>query len=120
MTTSALDIQEREDGEVTVLSLSGQMTLDDGDLAFRRRVHDLVERGRTKIVVNLAGVTLIDSAGVGMMAAKLGTVKSKGGDMRLACMSGRANRVFGMVKLLMVFETFDDEAAAVKSFAWRG
>src|SRR4029453_4114942 len=118
MTASKLDIGQREDGEVTVLTLAGQITLDDGDLLFRRCVHDLIDRGRTKLVVNLGDVTYIDSAGVGMLAAKLKTVREKGGDLRLARLTSRSQRLFGMMKLILAFETFEDEPAAVKSYVW--
>ena len=119
MPASKLDIQERHDGEVTVLTLTGQITLDDGDLLFRQRVHDLVDQGRVKLVVDLANVTYIDSAGVGMLAAKLKTVKGKGGDLRLARITRRSQHLLGMMKILIAFETFDDEASAVKSFSWQ-
>ena len=119
MPDSKLTIEERHEGEVTVLTLTGQITLDDGDLLFRRHIHDLLDRGRTKVVVDLADVTYIDSSGVGMMAAKLKTVREKGGDLRLARISSRSQRLFGMMKLLIAFETFDDEASAVRSFTWR-
>jgi anti-anti-sigma factor len=118
MADSKLDIQERHEGEVTVLTLAGQITLDDGDLLFRKRVHDLLDQGRTKFVVDLADVTYIDSAGVGMLAAKLKTVKDKGGALRLARISARSQRLLGMMKILIAFETFDDVASAVNSFTW--
>ena len=119
MAESKLTIEERQTGEVTVLVLAGQMLLDDGDLAFRKRIHDLINRGATKIVLDLGAVTYIDSSGVGMLAAKLKTLKENGGDMKLLHLNRRAESLLGMLKLLMVFETFQDEAAAVRSFAWQ-
>jgi anti-sigma B factor antagonist len=116
--SSRLGIDEREAGDVTVLTLSGQLVLDDGDLAFRRRIHDLVERGRVKVVVDLGGVDYIDSAGIGMIVGKLKTVRERGGDMKLLNLNVRGLRVFGMTKLLLVFETFDSADAAVTSFAF--
>jgi anti-sigma B factor antagonist len=71
----------------------------------------------TKVVLDLGGVTYIDSSGVGMLAAKLKTLKENGGDMKLLHLNPRAESLFGMLKLLIVFERFDDEAAAVRSFA---
>ena len=117
MAESKLTMEERRTGDVTVLVLTGQMVLDDGDLAFRKRIHDLIDRDRTKVVLDLGGVTYIDSSGVGMLVAKLKTVKERGGDMKLLNLTRRAESLLGMLKLLMLFETFEDEAAAVRSFA---
>jgi anti-anti-sigma factor len=117
--SSKLTITEHEAGDVTVLTLSGQILLDDGDLAFRKRIHELIDRGRAQVVVDMSGVTYIDSAGIGMIAGKLKTLREHGGDMKLANLTTRGQRVFGMAKLLMMFETFDTEAEAVKSFAFK-
>jgi anti-sigma B factor antagonist len=114
---SKLAIEDRRIDDVTVLVLSGQILLDDGDLALRKKIHDLLDEGRTRIVLDLGGITYIDSAGVGMIAGKLKTVRERGGDMKISHFSSRSQRVFGMMKLLLAFETFDDEAAAVRSFA---
>ncbi len=119
MPGSRLQIDERQEGEVTVLALNGEVTLDDGDLAFRRHVHELIDRGRTKVVADLGNVSYIDSAGVGMIVAKLKTLREHGGDLRLARFSRRSERLFGMMKLLITFETFADVDAAVRSFAVR-
>lgn len=115
---SKLTIAEHEADDVTVLTLAGQMLLDDGDLAFRKRIHELADRGRVKVVLEMGGVTYIDSAGIGMIAGKLKTLRERGGDMKLANLSTRGQRVFGMAKLLLLFETFETEADAVKSFAF--
>ena len=114
--SSKLAIAEREAGDVTILKLSGQLVLDDGDLAFRKTIHDLVERGRTKVVVDLEAVTYIDSAGIGMVVSKLKTLRERGGDMKLLNLNLRGLRVFGITKLMFVFDTFNSEEMAVKSF----
>jgi anti-sigma B factor antagonist len=119
MKESQLGIVERQADAVTILMLTGQMLLDDGDLAFGRCISDLVGRGRVRILVDLAGVTYIDSAGVGMLAAKLKRVRESGGDMRLVHLTGRSQRLLGMMKLMTAFETFEDEETALRSFAFR-
>ena len=116
---SRLHIEERPLDDVTLLVLTGEMLLDDGDLVFRRHVHELIDRGRTKILVDLAGVTYIDSSGVGMMAAKLKTVRDRGGDIRLLRLNTRGHRLFSVAKLHTVFEIFNDEAMAIRSFERR-
>jgi anti-sigma B factor antagonist len=94
------------------------MLLDDGDLGFRRKVHELVENGRVRIVVDLGGVRYIDSSGIGMLVAKMKTVREKGGDIKLVRLTHRTQTLLAMLKLLMVFETLPDEAAGVHSFSW--
>ena len=119
MTDSALSIVERQLDDVTVLALTGQILIDDGDLVFGRKIRDLLERGHVEIVVDLGGVTYIDSSGVGMLVGKLKAVREKGGDIRLLHVTTRGQRLFGMLKILTVFEVFEDEAQAVRSFAAR-
>ena len=119
MTTSKLQIEERDVDDVTVLVLTGQIVLDDGDLAFKRHLDGVVNRGRLKILVDLDGVTYIDSSGVGMMVAQLKTVQRRGGDMRLLRLNSRGQRLFSLLKLRSTFEIFDDEALAVRSFIAR-
>ena len=115
---SALQIEERQVEDMTILSLTGQITLDDGDLVFGRKVDGLLASGRTKFVVDLGGVTYIDSAGVGMLVAELKLVQKKGGAMKLVRLTDRSHGLLRMMKLMTLFETFDDEAAALRSFAW--
>jgi anti-sigma B factor antagonist len=119
MPDSKLQIVQRDVQGVTVLELSGEMLIDDGDLAFGRRVNDLVAKGNVKILVDLAGVTYIDSSGVGMMAAKLKDVRKHGGDVRLVRLTSHGQRLFSILKLKTTFELFDDETTALRSFEFR-
>jgi anti-sigma B factor antagonist len=114
---SKLTIDQRQTNGITVLTLSGEMLLDDGDLEFRRLVHELIEQGRVKLVVDLDGVTHIDSSGVGMMVAKLQTARRHGGDIKLVHLTGRSQRLLSTMKIMTIFETFDDLESAVRSYA---
>lgn len=114
---SKLRIEERHVDDVVVLTLTGEITLDDGELTFGRWVDDLLKRERRKILVNLSGVTYIDSAGVGMMAAEYKIVRGQGGALKLLGLANRNQRLLAMMKLMTVFEVFDDEALAIRSFA---
>ena len=116
---SKLQIEERLVDDVTVLVLTGEMLLDDGDLVFRRQIEAVVKSGRVKILLDLAGVTYIDNSGVGMMAAQLKMVQQRGGDIRLLRLNSRGQRLFGLLKLRSTFETFETEALAVSSFTRR-
>ncbi len=117
---SKLAIEERQVGDVIVLSLKGEITLDDGELKFGRRIDDLLKRGQRKILVDLAGVTYIDSAGVGMMAFEYKAVHAKGGALKLLGLTGQSHRLLALMKLMTVFEVFEDEAMAMRSFARTG
>jgi anti-sigma B factor antagonist len=112
---SKLLIEERHVDDVTLLVLTGQMLLDDGDLAFKRQVDALLGSGRLKILLDLDGVDYIDSSGVGMMVAQLKAVQRGGGDIRLLRLNSRGQRLFSLLKLRSWFETFEDEALAVRA-----
>jgi anti-sigma B factor antagonist len=114
---SKLAIEERHVDDVAVLSLKGEMTLDDGELKFGRLVDDLLNKGQRKILVDLTGVTYIDSAGVGMMVFEWKAVHARGGALKLLSLTGHGLRLLGSLKLITVFEVFEDEAMAVRSFA---
>ena len=111
-----LRVAERVVDGVTILDLTGRLVLDEGDAIFRERVADLLARGRNHQIVNLQNVTYIDSAGVGVLVAKLLSVRRAGGDMKLLHLTPRSNRVMTITRLLTVFEAFNDEQEAVKSF----
>ena len=113
---SKLSIAERPAGDVVVLVLKGEITLDDGDLKVGRRVDELLKRGHLKILLDMADVSYIDSSGVGMLAAEYRMVRAKGGAMRLLRLSNRSHRLLATMKLITVFEVFEDEALAIKSF----
>jgi anti-sigma B factor antagonist len=112
-----MTLNERRIDGVTLLELSGRLVLDDGDAVLRSRVNDLVAEGRLQIVLNLKDVTYIDSCGVGMLISKFLSVRRKGGDLRLLCLSARCQHVLEICGLLGVFDTFSSETEAVASFA---
>jgi anti-sigma B factor antagonist len=115
---SKLHIAERPVGEVVVIELAGEITLDDGDIAFGKYVDGLIDKGVVKLVVDLAKVTYIDSAGVGMMVTELKRTRSHGGMMKLAGLTAKSHHLFAMLKLKIVFEIFDTVEQAVDSFKW--
>jgi anti-sigma B factor antagonist len=106
---------ERDVGDVTILRLQGQLK-EEGDIPLTECVAELVRRGRRKIVLDLKDVSRVDSTGVGMVAAKYLTVRRLGGDLKLLHLSPRARQLLAITKLADVFETFDDEEEALRSF----
>jgi anti-sigma B factor antagonist len=114
--TPTLRIVERVVDRVNILDMTGRLVLDEGDATFREHVTDLLARGQTQIVLNLKDVSYIDSAGVGVMVAKLLTVRRAGGDIKLLHLTPRSNRVMTITRLLTVFEAFEEEQEAIRSF----
>ena len=117
MTHSELNITSADHGDVTVLELSGRLVLHDGDAVFRTMVNDLIARDRLKIVVNLADVTYIDSAGIGVLVGRFLGVRRRGGDMKLANLTARSHRVMTITQLLNVFDCYNSVDDAIRAFA---
>ena len=111
-----MTIEERSVGPVTILALSGRLVLDDGDALLRQRVDDLVARGRLKIIADLTALDYVDSAGIGVLIAKYLSLRRKGGDLKLLRLSSRTHHALEITHLLTVFEAFESEEDAVRSF----
>ena len=111
-----MTIAERSVGPVTILALSGRLVLDDGDALLRQRVDDLVARGQLKIIADLTALDYVDSAGIGVLIAKYLSVRRKGGDLKLLRLSLRTHHALEITHLLTVFEAFESEEDAVRSF----
>ena len=110
-------IEERAAGDVTILDLTGRMALGDGDEILRDKVNSLTMQGRKRIVLNLAAVPYIDSAGLGEIVRTYTTVSRQGGSLKLLGLTKRITDLLSITKLLTVFETYDNEADAVRSFS---
>ena len=117
MSRPALRITLDPRGDVTVLHLNGRLVLEDGDSVFREAVNDIVAENRINLVVNLADVTAIDSAGIGVLVGRFLSVRRRGGDMKLANLTARSHRVMTITQLLNVFDCFDSVDEAVAGFA---
>jgi anti-sigma B factor antagonist len=113
----SVKLSTRQVGDVTVIDASGRITLGEGSSAFRDKIKELVNAGNKKIVVNMAGVSYIDSSGIGELVSGYTTVTNQGGGLKLVNLGKRIQDLLQITKLYTVFETFDDEAAAIRSFA---
>lgn len=112
----SLKIEQRENGDVTVVELIGRLTLGDASAQLRDTLKKLVDDGKSSIVLHLGEVGYIDSSGLGELVAGFTTVKNHGGVLKLAKLTQKVNDLMIITKLITVFEIHDDEAAAVKSF----
>src|SRR5450631_4460553 len=107
----------RQVSDVTVIDAAGRITLGDGATTFRDTIRDLAANGHKKLLLNLAEVSYIDSSGIGEMVSGFTTVANQGGTVKLLNPTKRVKDLLQITKLYTVFEVFDDEAAAVRSFA---
>ena len=112
-----MHIEERTVGDVVVLDVKGRLQLGEGDELLRDKVNSLLNQGRKKIVLNLAEVPYIDSAGLGEVVRTFTTVSRQGGQLKLLNLTKRITDLLAITKLLTVFDTYDSEQDAVQSFS---
>lgn len=101
---------------VTVVDLSGRITLGEGSTILRDTVRELLGRGQKKILLNLGDVNYIDSSGIGELVSGYTTVTNQGGQLKLLNLTKKVHDLLQITKLYTVFDIFDEETAAVRSF----
>ena len=101
---------------VTILDLSGRITLGEGSVALRDSLHDLAAQGKKRILLNLADVNYIDSSGLGALVSGYTSITGQGGQVKLLNLTKKVHDLLQITKLITVFEVHEDEAAAIKSF----
>ena len=112
-----MEISERTIGALTVLDLSGKLTISDGAQLLKDKSESLVFQGRNQIIVNLAAVPYIDSGGLGQLVACYTTLAKAGGRLTLLNVNTKNHDLLSITKLVSVFETFDTEREAIESYA---
>jgi anti-sigma B factor antagonist len=113
----SVKLSTHEIGGVVIVDTSGKLTLGEGTSALRTKIRELVGSGSTKIVLNMADVTYLDSSGLGELIGAHTTVATAGGEIKLLNLAKRVHDLLKLTKLYTVFESFEDEAAAVASFS---
>jgi anti-sigma B factor antagonist len=111
-----LDVSERQAGDVTILDLSGEVRIGDSSVALRDTIRRLADGGKNKVLLNLAGVKYIDSTGIGELIASYTTLTRQGGQLKLLKLTDRVQNLLVITKLLTVFDSYDNEPEALKSF----
>jgi anti-sigma B factor antagonist len=101
---------------VTVVDMSGRITLGEGSVVLRDTIRDLVGKGQKKILLNLGDVTYIDSSGIGELVSAFTAVRREGGELKLLNLTKKVHDLLQITKLYTVFDIKDDEAAAIQSF----
>lgn len=112
-----MKIDTRTVGDVQVLDCSGKITLGEGTMTIRNTVREVLKNGGKKIVLNLAEVNYIDSSGIGELVSTFTTVTNQGGQLKLLKLTKKIQELLAITKLLTVFQVYNDEQEAVKSFA---
>ena len=112
-----MEIQERTLQDVVVLDLTGKLTIGEGDELLKERISNLIQQGHRHLLLNLEGVPYVDSAGLGEIVRTYTTVSRQGGKLKLVNLTKRITDLLAITKLLTVFETYESEDEAVKSFS---
>ena len=111
-----MQIEERIVNNVTILDLKGKITLGEGDEVLKDKINSLIQQDRKRILLNLAEVPYIDSAGLGEIVRTYTTTSRQGGQLKLLNLTKRITDLLSITKLLTVFDTFDAEAEALSSY----
>jgi anti-sigma B factor antagonist len=111
-----MQIAEREVGAVTILDLSGKITLGEGDTLLRDKLHSLLHRSKKSVLLNLGDISYVDSAGLGALVGAYTTVTREGGSLKLVNVTKKLQDLLSITKLLTVFESFDSEDEALRSY----
>jgi anti-sigma B factor antagonist len=115
--SQGMQIEERVVNNVTILDLKGKITLGEGDEVLKDKINSLIQQDRKRILLNLGEVPYIDSAGLGEIVRTYTTVSRQGGQLKLVHLTKRITDLLMITKLLTVFETFDSEPEALKSYS---
>jgi len=113
----SVKLNTRQVGDVSVVDVAGRITLGEGTSTLRDTIRELVGKNQKKILLNLGEVSYIDSSGIGELVSGFTTVTNSGGQMKLLNLNKRVKDLLQITKLYTVFDVYDDEAAAIRSFA---
>jgi anti-sigma B factor antagonist len=113
----SLSVRTRKVDNVLILDLAGRLTIGEPVLLLRETLRAHVADGDRNVVLNLGDVSYIDSSGIGEMVSGFTSVTNQGGQLKLLNLTKRVKDLLQITKLYTVFEVFDDEAAAVRSFS---
>ena len=112
----SMAITQRQLDDVVILDLAGRITIGEGTIMLRERIAKMLDAGDKKFLLSLADVDYIDSSGLGELVSSFTRVKNQKGELKLLDLTRRVRDLMQITKLLTVFEVFDDEAEALKSF----
>ena len=112
----SIKLTTRQLDDVSVVDVEGRITLGEGSAAVRDAVRELINGNHNRILLNLAEVPYIDSSGLGELVAAYTTVANRGGELKLLNLTKRAKDLLLITKLHTIFDVYDNEAHAARSF----
>src|SRR3954452_17193476 len=112
-----MDVSKRQVGDVTILDLKGKITIGTGDVQLRNAMQDVINSGATKVLVNMHGVSTIDSSGIGELVSAYTTATNRGAKLKLYSLPDKVSDILTITHLITVFDVYDTEAEALRSFA---
>ena len=112
----SMKVSTRQVDGITILDLSGRITLGEGSVQLRDSIRDLLAKGSKLILLNLADVNYIDSSGIGELVSAYTTVRNQGGELKLLNLTKKVHDLLQITKLYTVFDVKDDEASAIASY----
>jgi anti-sigma B factor antagonist len=107
----------RQSSDVTILDLSGKITIGSGEEALRNTVQEILNSGAKKVLINMNGVTMIDSSGIGELVSAYTRATNRGAKLKLANLPAKVSDILTITQLITVFDVYDSESEAVQSFA---
>ena len=111
-----LNVSERQAGDITVLDLSGKVTIGEGSVALRTAIRRLLGEGKKNILLNLGQVGYVDSSGIGELVSSFTTINREGGQLKLLNLTQKIQDLLAITKLLTVFDVYEDESTALNSY----
>jgi len=111
-----LRMAERQTGDVTILDLNGNISTGESSVAVRNAVRRLLDEGKRNILLNLAGVSYVDSNGIGALVSSFNTANKEDGQLKLLNLTQNLQQLLAITKLLTVFDCYDSEAEALSKF----
>lgn len=112
-----MKVSSRSVNDVEIISLQGKITIGSGDTQLRESITQALNGGKNKILLDMSGVTTIDSSGIGELVGAFTTVTNRGGKLKLLHLPSKVNDLLHVTQLITVFEVYEGEDEAVKSFA---
>jgi anti-sigma B factor antagonist len=111
-----MKISRREEGDVVLIEPKGKITIGEGDVLLREEITSLLAEDKKKLVLDLGGISYMDSAGVGELVSVYTSVKNRGGELKLSCLTKKIKDLLQITQLMTIFDTYETTQEAVSAF----